>query len=257
MKMKILSWNVNGLRAVHKKGFIEWLQSESPDILCIQETKAAREQLPRALKSIEGYHAYFCEAEKKGYSGVAIYTKIKPKIVEYGFGISKFDSEGRILIADYGDFVLLNIYFPNGKMSDERLAYKLEFYDTLLDYANNLKENGKNVVICGDLNTAHKEIDIARPKANEKNSGFLPIERAWIDKFLSQGYIDTLRMFNKNPEQYTWWSYRGGARSRNVGWRLDYFFVNEEFKDKVKSAYILPEVMGSDHCPVGVDIEVE
>ena len=257
MKMKILSWNVNGLRAVHKKGFIEWLQSESPDILCIQETKAAREQLPRALKSIEGYHAYFCEAKKKGYSGVAIYTKIKPKIVEYGFGISKFDSEGRILIADYDDFVLLNIYFPNGKMSDERLTYKLEFYDALLDYANKLKEDDKNVVICGDLNTAHKEIDIARPKANEKNSGFLPIERAWIDKFLSQGYIDTLRMFNKNPDQYTWWSYRGGARSRNVGWRLDYFFVNEEFKDKVKFAYILPEVMGSDHCPVGVDIEVE
>lgn len=257
MKMKILSWNVNGLRAVHKKGFIEWIQTESPDILCIQETKAAREQLPRALKSIEGYHAYFCEAEKKGYSGVAIYTKIKPKIVEYGFGISKFDIEGRILIADYNDFVLLNIYFPNGKMSDERLAYKLEFYDALLDYANKLKENGKNVVICGDLNTAHKEIDIARPKANEKNSGFLPIERAWIDKFLSQGYIDTLRMFNKNPEQYTWWSYRGGARSRNVGWRLDYFFVNKEFKDKIKFAYILPEVMGSDHCPVGIDIEIE
>ena len=257
MKTKILSWNVNGLRAVHKKGFIEWLQTESPDILCIQETKAAREQLPRALKSIEGYHSYFCEAEKKGYSGVAIYTKTKPKTVEYGFGIPKFDSEGRILIADYGEFVLMNIYFPNGKMSDERLAYKLEFYDALLDHANKLKENGKNVVICGDLNTAHKEIDIARPKANEKNSGFLPIERAWIDKFLSQGYIDTLRMFNKNPEQYTWWSYRGGARSRNVGWRLDYFFVNEEFKDKVKFAYILPEVMGSDHCPVGLDIEVE
>ena len=256
MKTKILSWNVNGLRAIHKKGFIEWLQAESPDILCIQETKAAREQLPRALKSIEGYHAYFCEAEKKGYSGVAIYTKTKPKTVEYGFGIKKFDSEGRILIADYEDFVLLNIYFPNGKMSDERLAYKLEFYDALLDYANKLKEDGKNLVICGDLNTAHKEIDIARPKANEKNSGFLPIERAWIDKFLSHGYIDTLRMFNKNPDQYTWWSYRGGARSRNVGWRLDYFFVNEEFKDKIKCAYILPEVMGSDHCPVGVEIEV-
>ncbi len=257
MKIKILSWNVNGLRAVHKKGFIEWLLTENPDILCIQETKAAREQLPRALKSISGYHAYFCEAGKKGYSGVAIYTKTKPQSVEYGFGIKKFDSEGRILIADYGDFVLLNIYFPNGKMSDERLAYKLEFYDALLDYANKLKENGKNVVICGDLNTAHKEIDIARPKANEKNSGFLPIERAWIDKFLSQGYIDTLRMFNKNPEQYTWWSYRGGARSRNVGWRLDYFFINKEFKDKVKFAYILPEVMGSDHCPVGLDVEVE
>lgn len=257
MKTKILSWNVNGLRAVHKKGFIEWLQTESPDILCVQETKAAREQLPRALKSIEGYHAYFCEAEKKGYSGVAIYSKTKPKTVEYGFGIPKFDSEGRILIADYDDFVLLNIYFPNGKMSDERLAYKLEFYDALLDYVNKLKENGKNVVICGDLNTAHKEIDIARPKANEKNSGFLPVERAWIDKFLNNGYVDTLRLFNKNPEQYTWWSYRGSARSRNVGWRLDYFFVNEEFKDKVKFAYILPEVMGSDHCPVGLDIEVE
>ncbi len=257
MKTKILSWNVNGLRAVHKKGFIEWFQTESPDILCIQETKAAREQLPRALKSIEGYHSYFCEAEKKGYSGVAIYSKIKPKTVEYGFGIPKFDSEGRILIADYGDFVLMNIYFPNGKMSDERLAYKLEFYDALLDHANKLKENGKNVVICGDLNTAHKEIDIARPKANEKNSGFLPVERAWIDKFLNNGYVDALRMFNKNPEQYTWWSYRGGARSRNVGWRLDYFFVNEEFKDKVKCSYILSEVMGSDHCPVGLDIEVE
>jgi exodeoxyribonuclease III len=257
MKTKILSWNVNGLRAAHKKGFIEWVQAESLDILCVQETKAAKEQLPRALKSIEGYHAYFCEAEKKGYSGVAIYSKTKPKNVEYGFGIPKFDSEGRILIADYGDFVLLNIYFPNGKMSDERLAYKLEFYDALLDHANKLKENGKNVVICGDLNTAHKEIDIARPKANEKNSGFLPVERAWIDKFLSQGYIDTLRMFNNEPDQYTWWSYRGGARSRNVGWRLDYFFVNEEFKDKVKFAYILPEVMGSDHCPVGLDVELE
>lgn len=256
MKIRILSWNVNGLRAVHKKGFIEWLLSENPDILCIQETKATRDQLPRALKSIEGYHAYFCEAEKKGYSGVAIYTKIKPKNVEYGFGIPKFDNEGRILVADYENFVLLNIYFPNGKMSAERLAYKLEFYDALLDYANKLKEAGKNLVICGDLNTAHKEIDIAHPKANEKISGFLPVERAWIDKFVSQGYIDTFRMFNKNPEQYTWWSYRTRARERNVGWRLDYFFVNEEFKGKIKSSYILKEVMGSDHCPVGLDVEL-
>jgi exodeoxyribonuclease-3 len=256
MEIRILSWNVNGLRAVHKKGFIEWVLAENPDILCVQETKAAKEQLPRALKSIEGYHAYFCEAEKKGYSGVAIYTKIKPKNVEYGFGIPKFDGEGRILVADYGDFVLLNIYFPNGKMSAERLDYKLEFYDALLDYANKLKNAGKNLVICGDLNTAHKEIDIARPKANEKISGFLPQERAWIDKFISQGYVDTFRMFNKDPDQYTWWSYRTRARERNVGWRLDYFFVNEGFKDKIRFSYILQDVMGSDHCPVGLDIEL-
>ena len=257
MKIKILSWNVNGLRAAHKKGFIEWVLAENPDILCVQETKAAEEQLPRALKSISGYHSYFCVAEKKGYSGVAIYTKTKPQTIEYGFGIPKFDSEGRILIADYGDFVLLNIYFPNGKMSDERLAYKLKFYNALLEYANKLKKEGKNLVICGDLNTAHKEIDIARPKANEKNSGFLPVERAWIDKFISQGYVDTFRMFNKDPDQYTWWSYRGSARSRNVGWRLDYFFVNEEFKDKIDDSYILKDVMGSDHCPVGLNIELE
>jgi exodeoxyribonuclease-3 len=256
MKTRIISWNVNGLRAVHKKGFTEWFLAENPDILCIQETKAAKNQLPRTLKSIPGYHAYFCEAERKGYSGVAIYTKIKPKKVEYGFSIPKFDNEGRILIVDYEDFVLLNIYFPNGKMSAERLDYKLEFYDALLDYANKLKATGKNLIICGDLNTAHKEIDIARPKANEKISGFLPEERAWIDKFLSNGYVDTFRMFNKDPGQYTWWSYRTKARERNVGWRLDYFFVNEEFKDKIADSYILKEVMGSDHCPVGLDIEL-
>ena len=256
MEIRILSWNINGLRAVHKKGFIEWFLTENPDILCVQETKATKDQLPRVLKSIPGYHAYFCEAEKRGYSGVAIYSKIKPKNVEYGFGILKFDNEGRILVADYGNFILLNIYFPNGKMSAERLAYKLEFYDALLDYANKLKEAGKNLIICGDLNTAHKEIDIARPKANEKISGFLPEERAWIDKFISHGYVDTFRMFNKNPEQYTWWSYRTRARERNVGWRLDYFFVNEEFKDRIKSSYTLKEVRGSDHCPVGLDVEL-
>lgn len=255
--IKIISWNVNGIRAIHKKGFIKWLLNENPDILCIQETKASEDQLPRTLKHVDGYHSYFQAAEKKGYSGVAIYTKIKPEKVEYGFKIPEFDREGRTLIADYGDFILLNIYFPNGKMSDERLRYKLEFYDALLDYANNLKENGKNVVICGDLNTAHKEIDLARPKENEKISGFLPIERAWIDKFLSNGYMDTFRMFNSAGENYTWWSYRTRARERNVGWRLDYFFVNNEFKDKIKSAYILNEVMGSDHCPVGINIELE
>ncbi|MGZ7044365.1 MAG: exodeoxyribonuclease III [Methanobacterium sp.] len=253
-ELRILSWNVNGLRAIQKKGFLKWLLNDDPDILCLQETKVSYDKLPKPLKRVDGYHPYFCEAEKKGYSGVAIYSKIKPKKVEYGFGIKKFDSEGRILIADYEKFVLLNIYFPNGKMSAERLNYKLEFYDALLDYANDLKAEGKNVVICGDLNTAHKEIDIARPKANEKISGFLPVERAWIDKFLENGYLDTFRMFNKEPEQYTWWSYRTKARERNVGWRLDYFFINEEFKDNVKAAGILNHVMGSDHCPVDLEL---
>lgn len=209
-KIKIFSWNVNGLRAIQRKGFLKWFKNEEPSILCLQETKVAYDDLPKALKRVDGYHTYFCEAQKKGYSGVAIYSKIKPKKVEYGFGIPKFDSEGRILIADYDDFVLLNIYFPNGKMSQERLDYKLEFYDALLDHANKLKAAGRNVVICGDLNTAHKEIDLARPK----------------------------------------------ARERNVGWRLDYFFINEEFKNKVKSASILSEVMGSDHCPVDIELEL-
>jgi len=255
-EIRIISWNVNGLRAVHRKGFLEWFKSEEPQILCLQETKVTYDQLPRVLKRVNGYHPYFCSAERKGYSGVAIYSKIKPKKVEYGFGIPKFDSEGRILIVDYEEFVLLNIYFPNGKMSKERLDYKLEFYEALLDHTNMLKAEGRNIVICGDLNTAHKEIDLARPKANEKVSGFLPVERAWIDKFLKNGYLDTFRMFNNEPEQYTWWSYRTRARERNVGWRLDYFFVNEEFKDKVKSAGILNEIMGSDHCPVDLELEL-
>lgn len=253
--LKMVSWNVNGLRAIQKKGFLNWFLDNNPDILCLQETKVSYVDLPRALKRVDGYHSYFCEAEKKGYSGVAVYSKIKPKKVDYGFGIKKFDSEGRILIADYGKFVLLNIYFPNGKKSEERLKYKLEFYDALLDHANALRAEGNNVIICGDLNTAHKEVDIARPKANEKTSGFLPVERAWIDKFLDNGYLDTFRMFNKEPGQYTWWSYRTKARERNVGWRLDYFFVNKEFKDEIKSAGILSEVMGSDHCPVELELK--
>lgn len=170
--------------------------------------------------------------------------------------IDKFDIEGRFQRLDFDDFILLNVYWPNGKMGEERLQYKLDFYDEFLDYTNNLRDEGNNLVICGDLNTAHKEIDIARPKENEKVSGFMPIEREWIDKFLANGYVDTFRMFNKEPDQYTWWSYRTKARDRNVGWRLDYFFVNEEFKDNVKDSYMLYDVMGSDHCPIGLKIEI-
>lgn len=253
---RIISWNVNGIRAVHKKGFLDWFNEERPDILCIQETKARREQLPDELLEIDGYHNYFASAEKKGYSGVALYTKEKPADIKCGFGIEKFDSEGRTLIADFGDFVLYNIYFPNGKASDERLAYKMEFYDAFLEHANTLRSRGKKIIVCGDVNTAHKAIDLARPKENEKISGFLPEERAWIDKLLDNGYVDTFRMFNDEPENYTWWSMRTRARERNVGWRIDYFFASDDVNDDIKGAFILTDVMGSDHCPIGIDLEI-
>ena len=256
-KLRLLSWNVNGIRAAQKKGFIDWIVTENPDIICLQETKAHPEQLSEELLNINGYKSYFSSSKvKKGYSGVAIYTKQEPVKVEHGFGISKFDDEGRIIIAEYKNFVLINIYYPNGKASEERLKYKMDFYDAFLDYAENLKSKGKKLVICGDVNTAHKEIDLARPKENEKVSGFLPIEREWMDKFFAQGYLDTFRMFNSEPEQYSWWDQVTRARDRNVGWRIDYFFVSENFKKNVKSAFILSEVMGSDHCPVGIEIEV-
>ena len=253
-KIRILSWNVNGIRAAYKKGFLDWINKEKPDILCIQETKAQQEQLPDELINIEGYHSYFSSAIRKGYSGVAIYTKAEPKSIKKGFGIEKFDSEGRILIAEYPEFILFNIYYPNGKASQERLHYKMEFYDAFLKYVDKLKKKGKNIIICGDVNTAHKEIDIARPKENEKISGFLPEEREWIDKFLSHGYLDTFRMFNQEPDNYTWWDQVTRARDRNVGWRIDYFYISENLKKKIKNAFIMPDVMGSDHCPIGIEI---
>jgi exodeoxyribonuclease-3 len=256
-RMRILSWNVNGIRAAQKKGFIDWIIEESPDILCLQETKAHPEQLSEELLNINGYKSYFSSSiVKKGYSGVAIYTKQEPIKVDHGFGISKFDDEGRIIVAEYKNFVLINIYYPNGKASEERLKYKMEFYDAFLDCADELVKKGKNLVICGDVNTAHKEIDLARPKENEKTSGFLPIEREWIDKFFSHGYHDTFRMFNNEREQYSWWDQVTRARDRNVGWRIDYFFVSDNFKKNVKDAIIMQDVMGSDHCPVGIEIEV-
>lgn len=255
-RFRLLSWNVNGLRSVHKKGLLEWLAQERPDVLCLQETKAAEDQLPMDLRQVEGYHAYFSSAERKGYSGVALYTRVEPLAIERGFGIEEFDREGRILIAHYPDFMLLNIYFPNGKLSEERLRYKMRFYDAFLDIADGLKAEGKNIVVCGDVNTAHREIDLARPKENSKVSGFLPEERAWVDRFVEHGFVDTFRMFNQEPGHYTWWDTMTRARERNVGWRIDYFFVNEGFTHRVVNATILPEVMGSDHCPVGLELEV-
>ncbi|WP_199724103.1 exodeoxyribonuclease III [Methanohalophilus sp. RSK] len=251
----MLSWNVNGLRAVAKKGFLEWLDSESPDIMCVQETKARPSQLPPNIRRIDGYYSYFSAAEKKGYSGVALYSKVQPQEVRYGFGINRFDHEGRILIAFYEKFVLFNIYFPNGNSSDERLQYKMDFYRAFLEYVQELRKEGHSVVVCGDLNTAHKAIDIARPKQNENRSGFLPVEREWIDRFLSHGFIDTFRLFNENEGNYTWWDLKTRARDRNVGWRLDYFFVSADLKQSVKEAFILSEVIGSDHCPVGLELD--
>ena len=257
--IKAYSWNVNGLRAVYRKGFLEWFASVSPDILCVQETKAHPEQLPAELAQPPGYHAYFASAtSRKGYSGVALYTKQPPVEVGYNFGIPipEFDEEGRTIVADFGHFVLLNIYFPNGRSSEERLRYKMLFYDAFLKFVTSLKASGKNVVLCGDVNTAHKEIDIARPKENAKTSGFLPEEREWMDSLVGHGFVDTFRMFNAEPGNYTWWDLVSRARERNVGWRIDYFFVSEAFKGRVKDAFILPDVMGSDHCPVGVELEL-
>ena len=255
-KLKMLSWNVNGIRAVDKKGAMQWFFEEKPDILCLQETKAQEDQIPKNLKDVDGYQSYFTNAERKGYSGVGMYSKIPPKQVEHGFGIKKFDSEGRTLTAEFEKFILFNIYFPNGKQSKERLKYKLDFYDAFLKFADKLKEKGKNIIICGDVNTAHKEIDLARPKENEKISGFLPEERAWMDKLFSHGYIDTFRMFNDKPDNYTWWDMKSRARDRNVGWRIDYFIVSESLEKNIKSAFILPDIMGSDHCPVGIEVNI-
>ena len=253
-EIRALSWNVNGLRAVHRKGFLDWFSQEDPDILCLQETKLNESQVPADVLACAGYEKYFSSADRKGYSGVGIFTKEVPKSVSRGFGIPEFDNEGRILIADYGQFVLFNIYFPNGRSRDARLQYKMAFYDAFLEFAETTRQQGKNIVVCGDYNTAHKEIDLARPRANQKTSGFLPEERAWMDQLVAKGYVDTLRIFNNQPEQYSYWDQMTKARDRNIGWRIDYFFVNQGFVPSIKNAFILPDVMGSDHCPVGIEI---
>ncbi len=255
-KLKLLSWNINGIRAAQKKGLLEWLEKENPDILCVQETKAHIEQLSKELINPNGYKTYWSSGERKGYSGVATFTKSEPQNIETGFGIKKYGREGRILISNYKDFTLFNIYFPNGQRDEERLKYKLGFYDEFLKSIDNLKEKGKKIIICGDVNTAHKEIDLARPKENENTSGFLPIERAWMDKFIEHGYIDTFRHFHKEGGNYTYWDPITRARERNVGWRIDYFFISPNLLNNLKKAFIMPEVMGSDHCPLGIEIEV-
>ncbi len=255
-KMKLLSWNVNGIRAVHKKNlFLPLIEKEKPDILCVQETKADESQIPDDLKNIKGYFSYFESAKnKKGYSGVALFTKEKPVYILNNFGKSKFGEEGRIQIVKFNKFYLYNIYFPNGKQSPERLKYKMDFYEEFLKDVVKLKNKGEKIVICGDINTAHKEIDLARPKENEKVSGFLPEEREFLDKFINSGFIDTFRVFTKEGGNYTWWDLKSGARERNIGWRIDYFYISQNLSKNLKKSYILNDIMGSDHCPIGLEI---
>ena len=252
--MKLISWNVNGVRAVVKKGFLDWLDQAQPDVLCLQETKAHVDQLTAEILTDHGYHTFWHSGERRGYSGVATFCKEEPLYVQEGLGIERYDAEGRVLLTEHENFLLYNIYFPNGQKDDERLQYKLDFYDELLPIINEQVESGNNVVVTGDWNTAHHSIDLARPKQNVNTSGFMPIERKKLDMFVENGWIDTFRLFHQEGERYSWWTYRFGARERNVGWRIDYFFVNEGFVDNVEDADIHDEVVGSDHCPVSLEL---
>jgi exodeoxyribonuclease-3 len=251
--MKIVSWNVNGIRSAYKKFFADWLVKCGADVVCIQESKAQKEQFPKELIEMKGYNFYCVCASKKGYSGAAVWSKIKPEAVYYGIENENFDAEGRVLRLDFKDLILFNVYFPNGGASSERLKYKLDFYDYFLDYLKRFKN--KNVSICGDYNTAHFPIDLARPKENENNSGFMPIERQKLDELVAMGFVDTFRHFNKDGQNYTWWDYKTGARKRNVGWRIDYFFISQIALNRLKSASIEKDILGSDHCPVSVEIK--
>jgi exodeoxyribonuclease-3 len=257
--MKIISWNVNGLRAVFRKGLFDQVFQRNPDIICLQETKAQKEQLPPELQNPKGYFAYFDHPKiKKGYSGVASFTKIKPVEVSYEVGVKEYDQEGRLLTLSFNKFVLLNVYFPNGGGGPDRLRFKLEFYEKFLEYIEKIRKEQPNIIFCGDVNTAHKEIDLARPKENVENTGFLPVERAWIDKVIGHQYIDTFRALHPDKKDaYTYWDMKTFARERNVGWRIDYFFVSKEIFPKVKKVEILDNILGSDHCPIEMEIDIK
>lgn len=257
--MRIVSWNVNGLRANIKKGGFDWFLNESPDIFCIQEVKAEAVQLDAEIVNPPGYKAYFDHSKgRKGYSGVAVFTKNEPLKVEYGLGNHEFDQEGRFLGLFFKEFVLLNVYFPNGGGGPERLKFKLKYYDEFLKYIDALKKKGHEIIFCGDINTAHEEIDLARPKENEDNTGFLPIERKWLDKVVAHGYVDVFRHFYPTAkEKYTYWDMKTFARDRNVGWRIDYFFVTPGILKKIKETRILDEVLGSDHCPLDIVLDLK
>lgn len=254
---KIISYNVNGIRAATKKGLLDWLQEEKPDVLCIQETKAQVDQLDESILKPEGYHTYWYSAEKKGYSGVAIFSRQEPKHVEYGCGIERFDSEGRVLRADFENYSVISAYFPSGSSGDARQAVKEDFLDEIYVYLNELRKSFPNLIVSGDYNICHQAIDIHDPVRNKTNSGFLPHEREWVTKFLDSGFVDSFRkLYPDTPDKYSWWSYRAGARGKNKGWRIDYNMIASPLEDKIKGADILSEVKHSDHCPIMVEVAV-
>jgi exodeoxyribonuclease III len=253
--MKIVSYNVNGIRAAMTKGFTSWLKATDPDIVGLQEIKASENQIEKSVFEDLGYHLYWHPAIKKGYSGVAILSKNKPSNVAYGMGVNDYDDEGRIIRADFGNFSFVSAYFPSGTTGDLRQMFKYRFLDDFYGYAQELKIKIPNLIISGDYNICHKAIDIHNPISNKNSSGFLPEERAWMDKFTGSGFEDTFRKLNREPHQYTWWSYRAGARQKNLGWRIDYHMATNSVSSKVKRAVILPEAYHSDHCPILIEVE--
>jgi exodeoxyribonuclease-3 len=256
MATKLYSWNVNGLRAAQRHGFEEWLMQAKPEIIGLQEIKATPDQLSGSLREPDGYHTYWSPAERKGYSGVALYSRREPSSVKFGLGDAAFDTEGRTIIADFNRFIFITSYVPNGSRDHSRVSFKMAYKAKLLETCNQLRDEGHAVVLCGDINTAHREIDLARPKQNANHTGFLPEERAWIDEFLSHGYLDTFRHLHPEQQEYSWWAYWGGARERNVGWRLDYFFISPDLRPHMTAAEIHTDVLGSDHCPVSLTLEL-
>jgi exodeoxyribonuclease-3 len=252
--VRLATWNVNGIRSIAGKGFLDWVNASEHDVFCLQEVKAFEGQVAPEVRSPEGYRSYWNSAQKPGYSGVATFTKHEPLNVEMGLGVPELDQEGRVLTLQFKDFDLVNAYFPNSQHGLTRLPYKLQFCEAMFKFLEKKRKAGRNVIVCGDFNIAHREIDLKNPKSNIKNPGFLPEERAWMDHIVDRaGYIDAFRKFEKGPGHYTWWSYRPGVREKNVGWRIDYFVTNPEFEDRLVGSSISCNVMGSDHCPVLVE----
>ncbi|MGR9116628.1 MAG: exodeoxyribonuclease III [Gammaproteobacteria bacterium] len=256
--MRIITFNANGLRAAERKGFFNWLQHQNADVICIQETKAQEHQLKDAAFSPKGYHCYYHDAEKKGYSGVAIYTKVKPNRIIKGIGWPDFDIEGRFIEAQFENLSVISLYLPSGTSGEERQAIKFKCLDLFLPYLEELARNNRDYIICGDWNIAHKNIDLKNWRGNQKNSGFLPEERAWLDQLFNDGkWLDGFRALNQEPEQYTWWSHRGQAWSKNVGWRIDYQVISASLKDQISEVYIYKEERFSDHAPLIMDYDFE
>jgi len=253
--MRIITYNVNGIRAAMNKGLVDWIKQASPDVLCLQEIKATPEQVGVFEFEEMGYHHYWYPAQKKGYSGVAIFSKTKPDSVSYGCGIKQYDDEGRVLRADFGKLSVMSVYHPSGSSGDERQAFKMKWLDDFSKYISELKKTRSQLILSGDYNICHRAIDIHNPKSNANTSGFLPEEREWMEQFINSGFIDTFRHFNSEPHQYTWWSYRAGSRGKNLGWRIDYNLATNNLEKTLKRSVILPEAMHSDHCPVLLEIE--